>query len=66
MTASSPIASAPIGADEEETVYLPVSRVASGGIFAQPAVVPELGLNIIWDDGSLIVWDDDSLIAWET
>lgn len=48
-----------------EVRYLPVSRILSGGTMQAPKVLPELGVDLIWDDDSLLVWDDDTQIAWE-
>jgi hypothetical protein len=67
MTNSSPIASSPIGAtdDEEEVAYLPVSRIHSGGSIPKPADIPVLGVDLVFDSLDWIAWDDDSIIAME-
>lgn len=67
MSGASPIASGPIGAeeDDEEIIFTPVSRNISGGAFTRPAVVPTVRLGIQWDDNSLILWDDNTAMIWD-
>lgn len=47
------------------TVYNPVSKITSGGIYnSRPAQTAQLGAYIIWDNGDYIAYDDGSPIAW--
>lgn len=65
MIGGNPIAWSEIAGDGDEVVYLPVSRISSGGTFRRPASVPETPEGIHFDDGTIIEWDDDTPIFWD-
>jgi hypothetical protein len=57
-----------IGESEEalaDVVYLPVSRILSGGTMQMPKVLPEIGVDLINDEEDLITNDDGDIIGTE-
>lgn len=64
MIGGNPISWSEIAGDSDEVVYLPVSRITSGGTFRRPASVPETPEGINWNNGDVIEWNDETPLFW--